>query len=167
MDRTAATTLLQTARARLLEHYPAQVAACLAELDDEAVWWRPHEQSNAVANLVLHLIGSNHYYLEHAIAGRALQRDRDAEFSARGGVSCAALGDRWRVSLAGAAEVLAGLDPARLVETTDRTGKPSSIAQILLHVTHHNAAHMGQIVWITKMLRPGRLDDVWRKTKAR
>jgi len=53
------------------------------------------------------------------------------------------------------------------MESTDRTGKATTYGQILLHVTHHNAAHMGQIVWITKMLHPGALDELWMKSRAR
>ena len=40
-------------------------------------------------------------------------------------------------------------------------------AQILLHVTHHNATHMGQIVWIAKMLAPGAVDDLWMKMRTK
>ena len=65
------------------------------------------------------------------------------------------------------AGVLDGLQPSQLSDTTDRTGKVSTYAQILLHVTHHNAAHMGQIVWMTKMLQPGAVDDIWIKMQAR
>jgi uncharacterized damage-inducible protein DinB len=54
-----------------------------------------------------------------------------------------------------------------MMETTDRTGKATTYGQILLHVTHHNAAHMGQVVWITKMLHPGALDELWMKSRAR
>jgi len=63
--------------------------------------------------------------------------------------------------------VLDALDASRMTETTDRTGKTSSFAKILLHVTHHNAAHMGQIVWVTKMLQAGALDDIWRNGRTR
>ena len=54
------------------------------------------------------------------------------------------------------------LTPARLVETTNATGRSSSFARILLHVTHHNALHIGQIVWVTKLRRPGGLQELLR-----
>ena len=59
------------------------------------------------------------------------------------------------------------ITPEQMMETTDRTGKRTTFAQILLHVTHHNATHMGQIVWVTKMLHPGAIDDIWMKTRGR
>ena len=54
-----------------------------------------------------------------------------------------------------------------MMATTERTGKLTTYAQILLHVTHHNAAHMGQIVWVTKMLHAGAIDDLWMKMRSK
>jgi uncharacterized damage-inducible protein DinB len=45
-------------------------------------------------------------------------------------------------------------------------GKPLTLERILLHVTHHNAIHMGQIVSTTKMLRDGVIRDLWKRTRA-
>jgi uncharacterized damage-inducible protein DinB len=58
--------------------------------------------------------------------------------------------------------VFDGLTPERLAETTDRSGRTSSFARILLHVTHHNATHVGQIIWATKLRRPGVLQELSR-----
>ena len=63
--------------------------------------------------------------------------------------------------------VLDTLTPARLVETTMATGRSSSFARILMHVTHHNALHIGQIVFITKLRQPGALNDLLRGGTAR
>ena len=167
MTYSLESTLLHLARTRLLQDYPGQIDACLEVLDDEDVWWRPNEQANAVGNLVLHLSGSNRYYLEQVIGGRDTERDRDGEFAARGGYSKAQLTALWDETRGIAEGVLNGLEPSQMVQTTERTGKPTTYAQILLHVTHHNAAHMGQIVWITKMRRAGALDDIWMKMRSR
>jgi uncharacterized damage-inducible protein DinB len=53
------------------------------------------------------------------------------------------------------------------METTDRTGKSTTIAALLLHVSHHTAVHMGQIVWITKMRHPGAITELWIRTRDR
>jgi hypothetical protein len=34
-------------------------------------------------------------------------------------------------------------------------------------VSHHNADHVGQVVWITKMLQPGALNELWMQARAR
>jgi uncharacterized damage-inducible protein DinB len=165
MDKDLGSTLLHTTRVRLLQDYPAQIGACLDILTDAELWWRPSEHANAVANLVIHLAGSNRYHLEEAIGGRSVGRDRAAEFSARESCSRAELLTLWRESLEASQEVLDGLTSDRLMDTTDRTGKLTTFAQILLHVTHHNAVHLGQIVWITKLLHAGALDELWMKVR--
>jgi uncharacterized damage-inducible protein DinB len=167
MERDLNATLLHLTRVRLTQDYPAQINACLDVLTDDELWWRPNEQTNAVANLVVHLSWSNRYYFEQAISGRDIGRNRDAEFAARDGLPKSQLVETWRHSLAVVEEVLNGLQPAQMMDATDRTGKPTTFGQILLHVTHHNAAHMGQIVWITKMLHAGALDELWMKSRAR
>ena len=167
MERTLDSTLLHIARTRLVQDYPGQINACLDVLNDEDIWWRPNEQANAVGNLVLHLAQSNRYYLEQVIGGRDIGRNRDAEFAARDGYSKAQLKDLWEQARLAVEGVLNGLEPSQMMQTTDRTGKVTTYAQILLHVTHHNAAHMGQIVWITKMRHAGVLDDLWMKMRSR
>ena len=151
--------LLHLARVRLLEDCPRQINLCLDVLSDEEIWWRPHEQANAAANLVLHLAGSNRYHLGQVIRGRDAGRNRDAEFAARDTYPKSRLLEIWQEALAVTTDVLDGFDPTRMMETTDRSGTVTTCGQVLLHVTHHNALHIGQIVWITKMLHPGGVDE--------
>ncbi len=129
------------------------------------MWWRPNDQANSPANLVLHLAASNRYYFEAIIAGRPVARDREGEFAARGGPSKAQVRDTWDASSRAVASVLNGLEPSQMMQTTDRSGKTTTFAQVLLHVSHHNATHMGQILWATKELHPGALDDIGRKLR--
>ena len=166
MERDLDATLLHITRTRLVQDYPTQINTCLELLTEEEIWRRPNEQSNAVANLVLHLAGSNRYYIEEVISGRPVGRDRAAEFAVRGGAKATVVAT-WNDARRVTEEILAGLQPSQLTETTDRGGKLTTYAQVLLHVSHHNAVHMGQIVWITKMLRPGGIDDMWMKMKGR
>jgi uncharacterized damage-inducible protein DinB len=167
MERDLNSTLLHLTRVRLTQDYPAQISACLDVLTDDELWWRPNEQANAVANLIVHLSWSNRYYLEQAIGGRDIGRTREEEFATRAGYPKATILDTWQHSLRSIEEVLTGMRPDQMMETTNRTGKVTTYGQLLLHVTHHNAAHMGQIVWITKMLHPGALDELWMKSRAK
>jgi len=160
MPDTLGADLLQFITARLLTEYPRQLTTCVQALGEDDVWWRPHEQANAVGNLVLHVAGSNRHYIEHVIGGGPDLRDREAEFSARGGRSKADLQQLWTEGTARADAVLRTLTTERLEQATSDRGR--SVAQVLLHVTHHNALHIGQIVWITKMRRPGVLHELMR-----
>jgi uncharacterized damage-inducible protein DinB len=164
MPHALDSTILHVSRTRLTNDYPEQIRACLRSLTDDEIWWRPNEKANAVGNLVIHLCGSNRFYLVHAIGGRDFARDRDAEFAERTRVPGTELMRRLDEMVRDCDEVLAQLTPDRMLETTDRTGKEgTTFAQILLHVSHHNAVHMGQIVYATKLLREGAIDELWRK----
>jgi uncharacterized damage-inducible protein DinB len=167
MERTLESTVLHTSKARLIADYPGQIDTCVEALDDEQLWWRPNNESNSIANLVIHLAGSNRYYFGHVIGGEEDHRNRDSEFAARGGRSKAELRQHWADSVAHTSRILETLDPSRLMETTERTGKTTTFLQILLHVSHHNAVHMGQIVYITKHFRASAIDDIWMKMRTR
>jgi len=111
---------------------------------------------------VLHLAGSNQFYLGHAIGGGPDVRDREAEFGARGQRSADDVFGVYDAARATVERVLDTLTPSRMTETTLATGRSSSFARILMHVTHHNALHIGQIVWITKLRKPGALNELLR-----
>jgi uncharacterized damage-inducible protein DinB len=162
MDGSLGEEFLQIVRARLVNEYPRQVRACLQALDEEDLWWRPNDRANAVGNLVLHVAGSNRFYLEHVIAGGPDVRNRDAEFAARGAISKREVERVWADTEHLVERVMQTMTPERLMETTDRSGRSSSFASILLHVTHHNATHVGQIIWVTKLRRPGVLHELSR-----
>jgi uncharacterized damage-inducible protein DinB len=160
MPDTVDAFLLQHITTRLVNEFPNQVAKCLEVLSEDDLWWRPHEQSNAIGNLVLHVAGSNRHFLEHVIGGAPGVRDRDAEFGARGGRTKADLLEVWTDVSGRVNNVLRALTPDRLLQPT--SDKNRSVADVLLHVTHHNALHIGQIVWITKLRRPGTIHELLR-----
>lgn len=167
MERTLDATLLHLVRTRLVDDYPAQIGECLDLMDDTDVWWRPDETVNALGNLVLHLAGSNRYYVGYGIGGRETHRDRDAEFAARANPGRGEIVRHWHETTRVCAEVLGAIVPSDLMNTTSRTGKETTIAALLLHVSHHTAVHVGQIVWITKMRHPGALSELWIRTRDR
>jgi uncharacterized damage-inducible protein DinB len=167
MPDTVDAFLLQHITMRLVTEFPPHVERCLEVLTEDDLWWRPHEQSNAAGNLVLHIAGSNRHFLEHVIGGAPGVRDRGAEFAARGGQTKADVLQIWSDVTRRVDAVLRTLTPERLVQPTSDRNR--SVADILLHVTHHNALHIGQIVWITKLRRPGTIHELLRpaQTQAR
>jgi uncharacterized damage-inducible protein DinB len=165
MPDTVDAFLLQHIVTRLVSEFPQQVERCMEVLTEDDLWWRPHEQSNAVGNLVLHVAGSNRHFVEHVIGGAPGVRDRDAEFAARGGHNKGDVLQVWSDVARRVDAVLRTLTPDRLVQPTSDRNRP--VADILLHVTHHNALHIGQIVWITKLRRPGTIHELLRPGQAR
>src|SRR5688572_4505766 len=75
--------VFETIRQRVTMIYPEQIFACVQELSEEQIWWRPNESSNSIGNLLLHLSGSLRHYLSRTVGGLEYQRDRAAEFMSR------------------------------------------------------------------------------------
>ena len=105
MDDTGG-TFLRMARSRLVVHLPAQIRTCLEALNDDMVWWRANDQSNAIGNLVLHCAGSTRHYIGHVVGGHDFVRDRDAEFAERTQIPRADLLARLDVAMREADTVL-------------------------------------------------------------
>lgn len=157
-------SLIAEIRQRLVAGFPAQVRTCLEALSDTAIWERAHDKSNSVGNLVLHVCGSTHHFLGRAVGGSDYVRDRPAEFAEKGPIPRLDLLHLLDETVSETARVLDNLDPARLLETTDRGGKPQTVLELLLRVSHHWAVHTGQIVFDVKARKPGAFEELWMKT---
>ncbi|MBI2833766.1 MAG: DUF1572 family protein [Acidobacteria bacterium] len=165
MSHTLDSTVLHVMRTRLVSDLPEQIKACLNALTDQDIWWRPNENANSIGNLVLHVCGSTRLFLGHGIGATGYERDRPAEFAERRVIRREDLIRALDETVAEVDRILGGLDPARLMETTERTGKTTTFVQILLHVALHVAAHTGQIVYATKLVKEGAIDELWMKTR--
>ena len=156
--------ILESLRARITRVLPAQVRACIEQLDDEQLWWRPNETSNSVANLVLHLSGSLDHYLNRGFGGFSYERDRPAEFAERGRLPKEQVLARFDGMVARATETFDTITVERLGEPAPESRSYTLLVEELMSIATHVAAHSGQILWITKMLHEGSLDDIWMKT---
>jgi len=158
-------TVIDEARRRLVHGFPGQVRACLDRLDDGQLWWRPHADSNAVGNLVLHVCGSSRHFLGRVVGGTGYERDRKAEFAQRGPRPRVDLLRVLEETVAETDRILGALDPARLLEAREvPRDSPQSVLALVLRTSHHWAVHTGQIVYATKLLTEGGLDELWMKT---
>jgi hypothetical protein len=150
-------------RMRLALAFPRQIHAAVEALDDAQLWWQPNPHSNSVGAIVRHLAGNIRALVGRGIGGSGYVRDRDAEFAGPP-VPRAALLEEFDAAIAEADAVLATLTPERLAQpSSDPTFYPTVLEDVL-NVTIHMSTHVGQVVWIAKMLRDGALDDVWRRT---
>lgn len=148
---SAADALLHYARQKLPE-YLAQIERCLRLLTDEQAWWRPNGATNAVGNLVLHLRGNVQQWIVAALGGGTFQRDRPAEFAARGGPDREALAVQLAGTVRDALQVLGRLEPSALDRQHDIQGYRVTAATAVIHVLEHFAFHTGQIIHATKWL---------------
>ncbi len=164
MTDTGNTLLLDIARRRLVVHQAGQVRTCLEALNDGQLWWRANQESNTIGNLVLHLCGSTRFYIGHGVGNSGYARDRAAEFAEQGPVAKEDLQARFDSAMAEADRVLSGFDPARLGDTTDRIGKTTTYAELILNHVLHYTAHTCQIVYATKLIQVGVIHEVWKTT---
>jgi uncharacterized damage-inducible protein DinB len=129
-----------------------RVETCLGKLAPDQIWMRGTENQNAVGNLVLHLNGNVRQWILSGVGGEPNTRQRDEEFSARGGMEPEALGKLLREAVDRAASLILALPPARLAERTTIQGHDVTLLEAIFHVVEHFSGHTSQIIFITKML---------------
>jgi uncharacterized damage-inducible protein DinB len=114
------------------------------------VWLRGGESQNAVGNLLLHLTGNVRQWILAGVGGATIERNRDAEFSARGGAAPSILMGDLRSAVDAACKVFSELPPARLTESMKIQGHDVSVLEAIYHVVEHFSGHTGQIILLTK-----------------
>ena len=74
---------LSQARHHLNDDYLPKIRRCLEVLSREDIWWRAHENTNSIGNLVLHLCGNVRQWIVSGLGGEEDRRRRPTEFSRR------------------------------------------------------------------------------------
>jgi len=141
--------------------YKKTAEGALAQMSDEMLFTVPADdpESNSAAVVVRHLAGNmRSRWTDFLTAdGEKPNRDRDREFEAyepAQATRAAVLADweqGWRV-LFGA---LDGLRPEDLGRTVRIRGEPLTVTQAITRQLAHYAYHVGQIVYVAKLLRAG------------
>ncbi|MEO6444953.1 MAG: DUF1572 family protein [Gemmatimonadaceae bacterium] len=135
--------------------YPAKIRLALLAMPADRIWWRPHEASNSVGNLILHLAGNVRQWIVAGVGEASDTRLRDAEFSTRGGDDAAHLLERLEKALSEVDAVLARITPESLGERRMIQGRETSIFSAIYHVVEHFSGHTGQIIMLAKEVAPG------------
>jgi len=159
--------VIRIAHNRLVREMPPQIHECLGILDDGQIWWRANDTSNSIGNLVVHLCGSLRHFVGRGIGGSDYVRDREAEFAERGPLPKAALTTLLEGTVAETDRVLTSLTPERLHDTTRNIETAMPVVDCLMRMSHHWAYHVGQIVFATKLLRQGSVNDLFRRTMVK
>lgn len=133
------------------------MAAIVAELGDDLACRRPDlPGANTPYGLLTHCLGVIEYWAGELVAGRSVERDRDAEFAATGTVE-QLLGRVDRVLAQLAADVGPATGAAPLRGEPGRwsmgPGLPLTQGAVLVHVHEEVAQHHGQLEVIRDALR--------------
>jgi hypothetical protein len=113
---------------------------------------RRSENENAVGNLMLHLSGNVRQWILGGVGGAPDHRDRDSEFSDRGGMDARELKARLRSTVEEAVTLVRGLPAERLTEVIRPQGYEGTVLSAIYHVVEHFAGHAFQIIFATKLL---------------
>jgi uncharacterized damage-inducible protein DinB len=153
--------VLQALQSRIINILPSQILSCVEDLSEEQLWWRPNEESNSVGNLVLHLSGSIRHYISKTVGGVEYERNRPAEFGERQALPKEQVITTFKETLLEVKQILDAFDTSRFLESTPEPAYNPTIFNLLYNVSIHLATHTGQIVFVTKLLKAGGLDDLW------
>jgi len=150
---------LFVARSRywLTKEYPIKLRHCLNALPRGAVWARPNQDSNSVGNLLIHLTGNVTEWILGGVGGRSYKRYRAEEFAQRDGADASKLMHDLEGVLREADRVLARLTEKDLERSVVIQERDTNVLGAIYHVVEHFAMHTGQIVFLTKLYAPGRI----------
>lgn len=147
-----ATLFLAFSRQKLLGQYWPRLREAVAPLTEEQVWWRPNEASNSIGNLILHLNGNMRQWLVASFNREQDQRNRPAEFAAKGEAAAAELLDKLGATLDAAGAVLDRLTAEELLAPYEIQGYKVRGLDAVYQVVEHFGLHYGQIIYIAKNL---------------
>lgn len=129
------------------------ISACLDGLGDAQLNWRPPiEGANSAYVITTHTLGNARAWVLGIACGRAIERDRPAEFRASGGDTRELVGSARDLAgeIGGALAALSPRDlDRRLVPPRSLWGEGEpheiSVREALLHVVEHASIHLGQL----------------------
>ena len=154
---------LNALRMRITKVLPAQIRLCIEQLSDDEIWWRPNSQSNSVGNLTLHVRGAVMHFLCRGVGGQSYDRDRPAEFATSSMPKEQLLG-LFDEMVAKAEETFGSLTESSLNDPSTEPTYYSTVFEDLFGVAIHVAVHTGQIIYVTKLLKEGSVNDLWAQT---
>jgi uncharacterized damage-inducible protein DinB len=138
----------------LLKHFRYAIRG----LSPEQLDWTPGPQMNSLCVLVVHTTGSARFWIGDVAGGKPSNRNRDAEFQARG-LTEADLCQRMDNLYAFAESLLATftLDDLAAPRRDPNPDDGRTAGWALLHALEHTGLHMGQ-AQITRQLLDGQTE---------
>jgi hypothetical protein len=127
-----------------------KIEHCASQVTDEQVWWRPREDMNSIANLLLHLAGQLRQKAVTNLRQSEDTRHRAGEFSDRSGRSKADLLEILRGVIEEVDTVLATLTAEQLVASRRIQGNDVKVTQALVNTVCHFHGHVQEIIHITR-----------------
>ncbi|MEL6975157.1 MAG: DUF1572 family protein [Bacteroidota bacterium] len=144
---------LTSARAELMR-YKTMAEKTFDQVDDEQLFWRQSASDNSIAFIVKHIVGNmrsrwTNFFTED---GEKSWRNRDTEFEGPYASRTEML-TAWQGAWDILFSVLDSIDQENYNHTVKIRGEVHSIPAALNRQLAHYASHVGQIVFLGKMLK--------------
>ena len=129
-----------------LETLHEELKRIIEELPQAALDWSPGAEMNSLCVIVVHVSGSERYWIGDIVAQEPSGRDREAEFRTQG-VDVSGLIAQLDGGLAYVNRVLEGLglEDLEAPRVSPRDGREITVGWALFHVLEHAAVHLGHV----------------------
>ncbi len=153
MQNDVATEYLKSVRSRFTEARQTAERA-IAQLADDQLFWTPNAESNSIAVIMKHMSGNmiSRWTDFFTTDGEKESRDRDGEFVAEGTTRSDLL-TAWNEGWSTFLGTLNGITEADLLRTIYIRNQPHSVIEAIERQMYHYSYHIGQIVYIAKLLK--------------
>ena len=136
---------------QLLDAAAVKLRHCVLQLSDEQLWWRPAEDQNSIANLILHVGGNMTQWIICGVGGEADRRDRESEFRARDGHAGSELMLVLERTLSRATETIRAVSDESMLDERVIQGFPVTGLGAIVHSVSHFVGHTHQIIQLTRL----------------
>ncbi|RZM29244.1 MAG: DUF1572 domain-containing protein [Pedobacter sp.] len=136
------------------EYYKILGEKAMAQLPDEALFWQYNTESNSIAVIIEHLSGNMRSRFTDFLTsdGEKPWRNRDAEFEASASTREEVM-ERWHLGWKCLLDTLNSLMPSQLEAIIYIRNDGHTVLEAINRQLAHYPYHIGQIVFIAKMLR--------------
>ncbi len=133
-----------------LEEGLHKICHCVRQLNQEQVWWRPREEQNSIANLLLHLAGNVRQWIIVGVTDAPDHRDRPREFAERGPIPPQELLARLETTVQEAIGVLREPAHGALLEPRRIQAFDTYVLAAIFHSVSHFQGHVQEIISLTR-----------------
>jgi uncharacterized damage-inducible protein DinB len=149
-NKDVADAVIAEARTTLREAHE-KIVHCLDQLNDDQFNWRPFEQQNSLANILLHLCGNMRQWIIAGIEQLPDTRHRPSEFSDRTKHSKADLVKRLAQTVAEADATLSRVTADTITQPRRIQGFDTNVMYAIFHTVSHFVGHSQEIIYITRL----------------
>jgi uncharacterized damage-inducible protein DinB len=149
-DDTVTAAFVADARKTLADAQD-KIVHCISQLDDDQLNWRPFEQQNSIANIILHLCGNVGQWIIAGVEQLPDTRHRPSEFSDRKQYSKTDVLARLALTVREAEATISRVTSETLLQPRRIQGFDISVLSAIFDAVSHFRGHSQEIVYITRL----------------